>query len=56
MFTERRIICAYLILFAFLPFIDKKDKKIIKPWIFTSCLLFIFPFCPDHINDSLLFM
>lgn len=57
MFTERKIICVYLIIFMLLPFIDnKKDKKIIKPWIFSTCLLFIFPFLPDHIKDSLLFM
>lgn len=57
MFTERKIICVYLIIFMFLPFIDKKnDKKKAKSWIFSTCLLFIFPFLPDHIKDSLLFM
>jgi hypothetical protein len=56
MFTERKINCVYLLLFAFLPFIDQKDKAIIKPWIFSTGLLFIFPFLPDHIKDSLFFM
>lgn len=54
MFTERKIICFYLILFLILPFISqKKEKNLIIPWTICSCLLFIFPFLPDELNDSL---
>ena len=54
MFTERKIICFYLFLFLILPFISqKKEKNLIIPWTICSCLLFIFPFLPDELNDSL---
>lgn len=57
MFNERRIISFYLLLFLFLPFIDKnKDKNIIGPWAFCTCILFIFPFFPSDLKDSLLLM
>lgn len=57
MFSERRVICAFLIIFLILPFINlNKDKNIIIPWIVCSSLLFIFPFLSTKIKDSLLFM
>ena len=57
MFDERKIICIYLILFAALPFIEKrKDWKVIIPWIICSCLFFIFPFLSTKIEDNIYLM
>ena len=57
MFNERRIICAYLILFSFLPFLNKnKDKKFILSWLVCSALLFIFPFLSTDLKDTLWLM
>ena len=57
MFDERKIICAYLILFAFLPFLENpKDWKVIIPWIIFSCLFFIFPFLSTNIEDNIYLM
>ena len=53
MFDERKMICIYLVLFSFLPFIgDKKDLKVIIPWIICSCLFSIFPFLSLKIEDN----
>ena len=57
MFNERRIISFYLLLFLFLPFIDKnKDKNIIGLWALCTRILFIFRFFPCELKDSLLLM
>ena len=57
MFYERRIICVYLILFAFLPFLNKnKDKKLIISWLVCSALFFIFPFLSTDLKDTLWLM
>ena len=57
MFNERRIICAYLILFSLLPFLNKnKDKKFILSWLVCSALLFIFPFLSTDLKDTLWLM
>ena len=54
MFDERKMICIYLILFLFVPFIEyKKDLKVIIPWIICSCLFFIFPFLSPDIEDNI---
>ena len=54
MFNERKVICIHLILFAFLPFINKKrDNEIILPWLVCSSTLFIFPFLSTELQDSL---
>ena len=53
MFDERKMICIYLIVFSFLPFIEnKKDFKVIIPWIIFSCLFFIFLFLSLKIEDN----
>lgn len=57
MFTERKVICVFLVIFLFLPLINiNKDKTTIIPWIVCSSLLFIFPFLSVKIEDSILFM
>lgn len=57
MFTERKVICVFLVIFLFLPFINiNKDKTAIIPWFVCSSLLFIFPFLSVKIEDSILFM
>ncbi len=57
MFDERKVICAYLILLAILPFLEKpKDWKVIIPWISCSCLFFIFPFLSTNIEDNIYIM
>lgn len=54
MFTERKMICVYLILFLIPPLIDKnRNKKIFISWIVCTCLLFIFPFFPNELKDCL---
>lgn len=54
MFNERKIICIHLILFAFLPLINKKkDNEIILPWFVCSSTLFVFPFLSTELKDSL---
>ncbi len=54
MFNERKIICIHLILFAFLPLINKKkDNEIILPWLVCSSTLFVFPFLSTELKDSL---
>ena len=54
MFNERKVICIHLILFAFLPFINKeKYKEIIFPWLICSSAIFIFPFLSTELKDSL---
>ena len=57
MFDERKMICVYLVLFLFLPFFgNKKDLKVIIPWIIFSCLFFIFPFLSPNIVDNIKLM
>ena len=54
MFNERKIICIHLILFAFLPLINKKkDNELILPWLVCSSTLFVFPFLSTELKDSL---
>ena len=54
MFNERKIISIHLILFAFLPLINKKkDNEIILPWLVCSSTLFVFPFLSTELKDSL---
>ena len=54
MFNERKVICLHLILFSFLPLINKKkDNEIILPWLVCSSTLFIFPFLSTELKDSL---
>ena len=57
MFDERKMICVYLILFSLLSFLgDKRDLKVIIPWIICSCLFFIFPFLSPNIVDNIKLM
>lgn len=57
MLSERKVICAFLVIFLILPFINiNKDKTTIIPWIVCSSLLFIFPFLSVKIENSILFM
>lgn len=57
MFSERKVICTYLIIFAIIPFFNlKKNKDIIFPWIICSYCLFIFPFLSTKIEDSKIMM
>lgn len=57
MFDQRKMICVYLVLFLFVPFIgNKKDLKVIIPWIIFSCLFFIFPFLSPNIVDNIKLM
>lgn len=57
MFDERKVICVYLILLAFLPFLENsKNWNVIIPWITCSCLFFIFPFLSSNIEDNIYLM
>ena len=57
MFDERKVICAYLVLLAILPFLENpKDWKVIIPWLSCSCLFFIFPFLSTNIEDNIYIM
>ena len=57
MFSERKIICYFLLLFLFLPLFNiNKNKDLFLLWFVCSYCLFIFPFLSAKIINSIFLM
>ena len=51
------MVCIHLGILLFLPCVQKKfEKELILTWIACSAIFVIFPFFPNKIQDSIIYM